>query len=84
MMKAIEGGIRIAVEPFYEGTTVPLLAHALRHLPSRFASIGVPRRFITAYGTREEHDRDLGMDTAGIRRRLAAILDRDDHGLGGR
>jgi transketolase len=70
----------IAVEPFYEGTLVPALTDALRQVPARFASVGVPRRFITSYGTLEEHDRELGMDAAGIRRRIAAIL--DDAGRG--
>jgi transketolase len=64
----------IAVEPFYEGTVVPALAQALEHRPSRFVSVGVPRRFITLYGTLEEHDRELGMDAAGIRRRIVAAL----------
>jgi len=66
----------IAVEPFYEGTVVPVLTDALRHVPSRFASVGVPRRFITSYGTLEEHDRELGMDAPGIRRRILAALDK--------
>jgi len=66
----------IAVEPFYEGTLLPALADALRHVPSRFASVGVPRRFITPYGTAGDHDRELGMDVAGIRRRLVAALER--------
>src|SRR6478672_9514073 len=65
----------IAVEPFYEGTLLPALADALRHVPSRFASVGVPRRFITSYGTAAEHDRKLGMDVAGIRRRVVAALE---------
>jgi transketolase len=65
----------IAVEPFYEGTSLPALADALRHVPSRFASVGIPRRFITSYGTAEEHDRELGMDVAGIRRRVVAALE---------
>ena len=65
----------ISVEPFYEGTLLPSLADALRHVPSRFATVGVPRRFITTYGTVEEHDRELGMDVAGIRRRLVAALE---------
>jgi transketolase len=64
----------IAVEPFYEGTLVPALAGALQHRPSSFASVGVPRRFITSYGTLEEHDHELGMDAAGIRRRIVAAL----------
>jgi hypothetical protein len=34
----------------------------------------VPRRFITSYGTLEEHDHELGMDAAGIRRRIVAAL----------
>jgi transketolase len=65
----------IAIEPFYDGTSVPALTDALRHVPSRFASVGVPRRFITSYGTLEEHDRELGMDAAGIRRRILSALD---------
>jgi len=73
----------VAVEPFYEGALVPALTDALRHVPARFASIGVPRRFITAYGTLEEHDRDLGMDATGIRGRLASILDGRDDGRSG-
>ncbi len=70
-----EDPLVIAVEPFYEGTVLPALAGALRHVPARFASVGVPRRFITSYGTAEEHDRELGMDVAGIRRRLVGALE---------
>jgi len=69
-----EDPLVIAVEPFYEGTLAPALTEALQHVPSRFVSIGVPRRFITTYGTREEHDRELGLDAAGIRRRITAAL----------
>jgi transketolase len=64
----------IAVEPFYEGTMISELAGALQHVPSRFAAIGVPRRFITAYGTAGEHDHDLGLDAAGLRRRIADLV----------
>ena len=70
-----EDPLVIAVEPFYEGTVLPALAGALRHVPARFASVGVPRRFITSYGTAEEHDRELGIDVAGIRRRLVGALE---------
>jgi len=65
----------LAVEPFYEGTMVSQLTEALGHVPSRFASIGVPRRFLHTYGTREELDRELGLDASGIRRRIVACLD---------
>jgi transketolase len=63
----------IAVEPFYEGALMPELASALSHVPSRFAAIGVPHRFITAYGTAKELDRDLGLDAEGLRRRIADL-----------
>ena len=65
----------IAVEPGYEGTLVPMLAEALRHVPSRFDSIGVPRAFIHEYGTPADLDASLGLDVAGIRRRVIAALD---------
>ena len=64
----------IAVEPWYEGTLIPMIASALAHIPSRIASIGVPRRFLRRYGTPGEFDRDLGLDAAGIRARLANLL----------
>jgi len=65
----------ISVEPFYEGTMAAILTEALRSVPARFVSVGVPRRFVTAYGTPAEHDADLGMDVAGIRRRVTAALE---------
>jgi hypothetical protein len=48
---------------------------ALTGRPSRIGSVGVPRRFILTYGQLEEHDRELGLDTAGIRERITAFLD---------
>ena len=64
----------IVVEPFYEGTTAGAVAAALAHRPTRVLSVGVPRRFIGRYGTPEEHDRELGLDVAGIRARILAFL----------
>jgi transketolase len=64
----------IIVEPFYEGTTAPFVVDALRHVSSRVISIGVPRRFIRSYGSVEEHDAELAIDTSGIRRRIAGSL----------
>jgi transketolase len=64
----------ITVEPLYEGTLSPFVASALVDVPSRIASVGVPRRFIHAYGTALDHDRALGLDEPGIRGRLTRIL----------
>jgi transketolase len=65
----------VSVEPFYEGSAAPVLTDALRHVPARFVSLGVPRVFIHGYGRPAELDADLGLDTEGLRTRLTAALD---------
>jgi transketolase len=64
----------IVVTPFLEGTLMPLLAPALAHRPSRFQSIGVGRDVLREYGTPQDHDQARGLDTAGIRERIARFL----------
>jgi transketolase len=64
----------VALEPFYGGTMLATLADALRHVPSRFDAVGVPRAFIHEYGTPADLDASLGLDVAGIRRQVRAAL----------
>jgi transketolase len=64
----------VVVEPFFEGTLAGQVSAALSHRPTRILSIGVPRRAITSYGSTAEHDRELGLDVAGIRERIAAFV----------
>jgi transketolase len=66
--------LMVTVEPFYEGTAAHLVAEALRDHPARYVSVGVPRAFIHAYGTAADVDADLGLDVAGIRRRIVELL----------
>ncbi|MEO8423122.1 MAG: transketolase [Actinomycetota bacterium] len=66
----------ISVTPFLEGTLTPLIATALAHRPSRFGSIGIGRDVLREYGTPEDHDRARGLDSAGIRERIARFLGR--------
>jgi len=62
----------IVVEPCYEASSAPVVVPALGDRAVRWTFIGVPRDdFIHAYGTPEELDVDLGLDPAGIRRRIA-------------
>jgi transketolase len=81
-MLSVAGGqpVVITVEPWYEGTLSATIAKALRHVPSRIASIGVPRRFPTAYGTLGEHDAANGLDVEGIRQQVEHAL-REPPGL---
>jgi transketolase len=64
----------VVVEPFYEGTLAAEVTSALSHRPLRLLSVGVPRRVLHRYGTREEHDREHGLDIPGLRRRINAFL----------
>ena len=64
----------VVVEPYYEGTLVPEIVAALRPDPVRIEAIGVPRRVLTRYGSLDEHDAELGLTAAGIRRRIEAFL----------
>jgi transketolase len=65
----------LAVEPWYEGASVPAVSRALRDRPSQIVPIGVPHRFIRDYGTVGEHDHAVGLDAEGIRRQLIDALD---------
>jgi transketolase len=64
----------VAIEPWYEGTVARAVTRSLGHVSARYDFIGVPRRFIHDYGTWAEIDADLGLDVAGLRARLAALL----------
>jgi transketolase len=64
----------VLIEPLYEGTTAAQVSAAMAHRATRLLSIGVPRRFITHYGTSEQHDRELGLDAHGIRERILHFL----------
>lgn len=58
----------LLVEPFYSYT----LADEF-HL-SRTQSVGVPRKFLTHYGTAEEHDAAIGLTSENIRKQLEALI----------
>ena len=64
----------VTVEPFYEGTMARPIAAALAGRPFVLHTIGVPRRFLTGYGTRESFDEDLGLDESSIRARLQKAI----------
>ena len=61
----------LVVEPFYEGTSAPVVGDTFRGIPAALTFVGVPRSFIHGYGTPADLDADLGLDAAGLRARLA-------------
>ena len=62
------------VEPFYEGTTAHCILKAMNGKPICFTSIGVPREFLSRYGTAAEHDEYLKLDTQNIYSRLESFF----------
>lgn len=69
-----DGSTLVIVEPCYEGTTALAIAPAIQDRAVRLVSIGVPRRFLDRYGRSAEHELGLGLDAAGIRRRVDTVL----------
>lgn len=71
-LRAIAGDVPdvVVIEPWYEGTAAPVVASTFDDVAVHARFIGVPRRFIHAYGTWQELDADVGLDAAGIKARL--------------
>ena len=63
-------GKLVVVEPFYEGTLTHDALASLQGQRIAITSIGVPRRFLTNYGTAEEHDLACGLTADAIRRKV--------------
>jgi transketolase len=64
----------VIVEPFYEGTMSYDVQRELGSVPASVRYIGVPRRFITSYGTPEQLDEENGLTTQQIRARIIEFL----------
>lgn len=64
----------VLVEPFYAGTLIPEVTAAMGSIPVRVEAIGVPHQILQRYGTREQHDKALGLTPEGIRARLEQYL----------
>jgi transketolase len=75
-LASLAGGLTdlIVVEPSYEASTASAVMPALATRPARVTFVGVPRAFVHGYGTRADLDAALGLDEAGIRRRVLASL----------
>ena len=64
----------IICEPYYEGVLAFDVASALAPKQAKIDHIGVPHKFLNNYGTVTENDKGLGLDTAGIRKKVLAFL----------
>lgn len=64
----------IICEPYYEGMLTFDVSSALKSKHVKIDHIGVPHRFLNNYGTVSETDKDLGLDTAGVRKKIQTFL----------
>jgi transketolase len=64
----------VLVEPYYEGGLVHEIARALRAIPARIETIGVPHRVLGRYGPPERLDQEVGLTVDGIRARITSFL----------
>lgn len=64
----------IVCEPFYEGSTNYYITCALKHKKYKISNIGIPRQFLTNYGSKKEHDIYLKLNVENIRERIEECL----------
>jgi transketolase len=60
------------IEPWYIGTMQYDVQE--QYPDSKILSIGVPRKFITTYGTKEDHDKECGLDAESLKIRLTEFF----------
>jgi transketolase len=65
----------LLVEPYYRGGLAGEITQALWPRPVLLRSLGVPRQFLRAYGSRSEHDQTIGLTPDAIAVELRLLLD---------
>jgi transketolase len=64
----------IVCEPFYQGSINHTIVESLQSFKYTIFNIGIPRRFLLNYGTKEQHDLNLGLDVVGIKNKITICL----------
>lgn len=60
----------IVIEPFYEGSINYEINKVLKGKKFKLTNIGIPRMFLTNYGTKQEHDNNLKLNVEGLKERI--------------
>lgn len=64
----------IICEPFYEGSTNHLITQHLSQFEYSIHNIGIPRTFLSNYGTKAQHDDKLQLNSKGIYDKILKCL----------
>ena len=65
----------IIIEPFYSGSITLDVIESLQDINVKISHIGVPREFLTNYGTKSEHDTALGFDNVSINKKILNFIE---------
>ncbi len=61
-------------EPYYEGALALDVINTFPNQAIQIAHAGMPKRFLSSYGTAEEHDKDLGLTAGAINKKLKKLM----------
>jgi transketolase len=64
----------VIVEPFYQGTTNHLVSEALRGRKFEIVNFGIPREFITSYGSRQDLFRAVGFTVRDLHNTIVGMI----------
>jgi transketolase len=64
----------VICEPFFEGSINHLITSEIIDMPYNLYNIGIPRKFLTNYGTKKEHDEHLKLTSIHINDKLKRCI----------
>lgn len=64
----------IVIEPYYQGGLNYKISNSLKNKKYTINNIGVPHRFLTNYGSKFDHDKNLGLDVEGIKKKILECI----------
>jgi transketolase len=76
ILKEVNGNINkiIICEPYYSGGITKKVSDALFPLAVSINHIGMSIRFLSNYGTSNDHDHDLGLDVSSIKMKINKVI----------
>ncbi len=74
LQQHVGSGRILLCEPYYVGGLTSQIMEAIHPQACRIDQVGIPRHFLTHYGTAEEHDQSIGITAPSIRERLLKLM----------
>ena len=69
-MSELETDKLLIIEPYYSGPLLSNIEENLGGINGYYKNIGVPKDFIRKYGTKEQIDKQIGLDKLSIRKKV--------------